>query len=81
MRKTENSYVIRCGVRYAYGISFPLLFLMVRKARDYEKSVPGAQITPTAWGILQLVVSLNVAIYLAVPLEVLGNMIKYFDRR
>ena len=81
MRKTENSYVIRCGVRYAYGISFPLLFLMVRKARDYEKSVAGAQITPTAWGILQLVVSLNVAIYLAVPLEVLGNMIKYFDRR
>ena len=54
---------------------------MVRKARDYEKSVPGAQITPKAWGILQLVVSLNVAIYLAVPLEVLGNMIKYFDRR
>ena len=81
MRKTENSYVIRYGVRYAYGISFLLLFLMVRKARDYEKSVPGAQITPKAWGILQLVVSLNVAIYLAVPLEVLGNMIKYFDRR
>ena len=22
----ENSYVVRCGVRYAYGISFPLLF-------------------------------------------------------
>ena len=54
---------------------------MVRKAWDYEKSVPGAQIAPTAWGILQLVVSLNVAIALAVPLEVLGNLIKYFDRR
>ena len=24
----EISYVVRCGVRYAYGISFPLLFLM-----------------------------------------------------
>ena len=22
----ENSYVARCGARYAYGISFPLLF-------------------------------------------------------
>ena len=54
---------------------------MVRKAWDYEKSVPGAQIAPTAWGILQLVVSVNVAIALAVPLEVLGNLIKYFDRR
>ena len=54
-------------------------FLMVRKAWDYEKSVPGAQIAPTTWGILQLVVSLNVAIALPVWLEVLG--IKYFDRR
>ena len=54
-------------------------FLMVRKAWDYEKSVPGAQIAPTTWGILQLVVSLNVAIALPVRLEVLG--IKYFDRR
>ena len=52
---------------------------MVRKAWDYEKSVPGAQIAPTTWGILQLVVSLNVAIALPVRLEVLG--IKYFDRR
>ena len=47
---------------------------MVRKAWDYEKSVPGAQIAPTAWGILQLVVSLNQTIALAVPLEVLGNI-------
>ena len=53
---------------------------MVRKAWNYEKSVPGAQIAPTAWGILQLVVSLNVAIVLAVPLEVLENLIQYFDR-
>ena len=44
----ENSYVVRCGVRYAYGISFLLLFLMVRKACDHEKSVPGAQIAATA---------------------------------
>ena len=22
----ENSYVVRCGVKYAYGVSFPLLF-------------------------------------------------------
>ena len=41
---------------------------MVRKAWDYEKSVLGAQIVPTAWGILQLMVSLNVAIALAVSL-------------
>ena len=42
---------------------------MVRKAWDYEKTVPGAQIALTAWGILHLVVSLNVAaIALAVPL-------------
>ena len=42
---------------------------MVRKAWDYEKTVPGAQIALTAWRILQLVVSLNVAaIALAVPL-------------
>ena len=54
---------------------------MVRKAWDYEKSLPGTQIAPTAWEILQLVVSLNVAIALAVPLEVLGNLIKYFYRR
>ena len=54
---------------------------MVRKVWDYKKSVPGAQIAPTAWGILQSVVSLSVAIALAVPLEVLGNLIKYFDRR
>ena len=54
---------------------------MVRKAWDYEKSVPGAQIAPIAWGILQLVVSLNVAIALAVLLGVFGNWIKYFDRR
>ena len=52
---------------------------MFRKACDYEKSVRGAQIAPTAWGILQLVAL--VAIALAVPLEVLGNLIKYFDRR
>ena len=49
---------------------------MVRKAWDYEKSVPGAQIVPTAWGV-----PLIVAIALAVPLGVLGNLIKYFDRR
>ena len=54
---------------------------MIRKAWDYEKSVRGAQIALTAWGSLQLVISLNVAIALAVPLEVLGNLIKYFDRR
>ena len=78
----ENSYVVRCGVRFANGISFLLLFsMMVRKVWDYEKLVPGAQIAPTAWGILQLVVSLNVAIAVAVPLEVLGNLMKYFDRR
>ena len=53
--------------------------LMVRKAWDYEKSVPAAQIAPTTWGILHLVVSLNVAIALPVRLEVLG--IKCFDRR
>ena len=52
---------------------------MVRKAWDYEKSVSGAQTALTAWGILQLVVSLNVAIALAVQLGVLGNLIKYFD--
>ena len=52
---------------------------MVRKAWDYEKSVPGAEIAPTARAILQLVVSLNIAIALAVPLDVLGNLIKYFD--
>ena len=54
---------------------------MVRKACDYEKSVPGAQIARAAWGILQLPVSLNVAIALAVPRGVFGNLIKYFDRR
>ena len=54
---------------------------MVRKAWDYKKSVPGAQIAPTAWKILQLVISLNIAMALAVPLGVLGNLIKYFDRR
>ena len=54
---------------------------MVRKAWDYEKSVPGAQIAPTAWGNLQLEVSLNVAIALTVPPGVLGNLIKSFDRR
>ena len=54
---------------------------MVRKALDYEISVPGAQIAPTAWGFLQLVVSLSVGIALAVPLGFLGNLIKYFDRR
>ena len=54
---------------------------MVGKTWDYEKSVPRAQIALTAWGFLQLVVSLNVAIALAVPLEVLGNLTNYFDRR
>ena len=54
---------------------------MVRKAWDCKKSVPGAQIAPTAWEILQLVISLNIAMALAVPLGVLGNLIKYFDRR
>ena len=54
---------------------------MVRKAWDYEKSVPGAQIASTAWVILYLAVSLNVAIPLAVPHWVLGNLIKYFHRR
>ena len=53
---------------------------MVKKTWDYEKSVPGAQIAPTAWGILQLAVSLNVAIAVAVPLEFLESLIKYFDR-
>ena len=53
---------------------------MVRKACDYKKSVPEAQIVPTTWGILQLAVSLNVAITFAVPLGVLGNLINYFDR-
>ena len=24
----ENSYVVRCGVRYAYGISFALIFFI-----------------------------------------------------
>ena len=81
MRKTENSYVVWCGVRYAYGISFLLLFLMVRKACDHEKSVPGAQIAATAWGVLQLVASLNVSIALAVRLKALGNLIKHFGRR
>ena len=38
-----------------------LFYWMVRKAWGYEKSVPGAQVAPTAWGILQLVVSFNVA--------------------
>ena len=54
---------------------------MVRKAWVYEKLVPGAQVAPTAWGVLQLVVSLNVAIALAVPPGVLGSFIKYYDRR
>ena len=40
-----------------------------------------SSITPTAWGILQLVISLNVAIALAVPLGILGNLIKYFDKQ
>ena len=53
---------------------------MVRETWDYEKSVPGAQIAPTPWGILQLAVSLNVAIALAVPLGILWSLIKYFDR-
>ena len=53
---------------------------MVRKAWNYEKSVPRTQISLTAWEILQLVVSLNLAIALAVPFAVLGNLIKYFDR-
>ena len=53
---------------------------MVNKACDYEKSVTGVQIKLTAWGVLQLVVFLNLAIVLAVPLGVLGNLIKYFDR-
>ena len=52
---------------------------MVRKAWDCEKSVPGAPIVPTTWGVLQLVLSLNVAIALVVPLRFLGNLIKYFD--
>ena len=52
-------------------------FLMkVRKAWDYEKSVPGALNHQ-----LQLVVSLNVAVALAVPHGVLGNLIQYFDGR
>ena len=50
---------------------------MVRKEWDYEKSVPGDQIALTAWRILQLVVSLNKAIALAVPLGVLRNLIKF----
>ena len=50
---------------------------MVRKAWDYEKSVPGAQNEPTAWAILQFVVSLNEAIVLAVPLRVLRDLMKY----
>ena len=54
---------------------------MFRKAWDYEKSVPGAQVAPVAWGVLQLVASSNVAIALAVPLGVLENSIKYFDER
>ena len=41
---------------------------MVRKAWNNEKSVSGVQYAPTAWGILQFVVSLNIAIALAVPL-------------
>ena len=53
---------------------------MVKKTWDYEKSVPGAQIAPTTWGILQLAVSLNVAIAVAVPLEFVESLIKYFDR-
>ena len=55
-----------------YGLLFLRGF-----SRLFEKSVPGAQIAPTAWGILHLVVSLNVAIALAVPLEIFGNLIKY----
>ena len=54
---------------------------MVNKACDHEKSVTGVQIKLTALGVLQLVVSLNLAIVSAVPLGVLGNLIKYFDRR
>ena len=42
-------------------------------------SVPGVQIAPTACEILQLVVSLNVAIALAVPIGVLRNLIKIFQ--
>ena len=45
----KNSYIVRCGVRQAYGTLFPILFLMkVRKAWDYEELVPRAQIAPTA---------------------------------
>ena len=40
-----------------------------------------SSITPTAWGILQLVIFLNVAIALAVPLGILGSLIKYFDKQ
>ena len=54
---------------------------MIRKAWGYEKPVPEAEVAPTAWGVFQVVVSLNVAITLAVPLGVLGNLIKYFHRR
>ena len=54
---------------------------MVNKACDHEKSVTGVQIKLTAWGVLRLAVSLNLAIVLAFPLGVPGNLIKYFDRR
>ena len=54
---------------------------MAIKAWVYEKSVAGPQIAPIVWGILQLLVSLNIGIALAVPVKVLRNSIKYADRR
>ena len=52
---------------------------MARKASwDYEQST---HICATAWGILQSVVPLNVANALAIPIGVLRNLVKYFDRR
>ena len=78
----ENSYDVRGGFRYPYGISFPLrLFNKRLEKHGNMRNQLGAQIALTAWGVLQLVVSLNVAFALAAPFEVLGNLIKYFGRR
>ena len=78
-----NSWQYHCYIFRTMYSWWPLLLYFVRYVHGYMKShpVPGAQVAPTACGILQLVVSLNVAITLAVPLGVLGNLIKYFQRR
>ena len=37
-KNVENSYVVRCGVRYAYGISLTLIFCNKLLEKQSEKS-------------------------------------------